>query len=237
MRFRIAKYIFTVILCLLSFLSLRAQKRTKNKLTAPIPSSNYSGIDVSHHNGKIDWNKVKKNRRIKFVYIKATEGADFVDPEYNRNLKGARKAGFKVGSYHYFHMTSSPEWQFKNFIKHAPKKKQDLVPMVDFETCDGYSIKRTRKALKKFVSLLEKYYGKKPIIYSTMSHYNDILAPEFNRYHLYIGRYSDCPPVIRGKGTYTIWQYSETGRVKGIKRYVDLARFHDKHNLKELYLR
>ncbi|MBQ3874207.1 MAG: glycosyl hydrolase family 25, partial [Bacteroidaceae bacterium] len=201
MRFRIAKYIFTVILCLLSFLSLSAQKRTKNKLTAPIPSSNYSGIDVSHHNGKIDWNKVKKNRRIKFVYIKATEGADFVDPEYNRNLKGARKAGFKVGSYHYFHMTSSPEWQFKNFIKHAPKKKQDLVPMVDFETCDGYSIKRTRKALKKFVSLLEKYYGKKPIIYSTMSHYNDILAPEFNRYHLYIGRYSDCPPVIRGKGT------------------------------------
>ena len=45
------------------------------------------GIDVSHHNGEINWKQVPD---VEFVYIKATEGATFVDPMYQQNIKGAR---------------------------------------------------------------------------------------------------------------------------------------------------
>ena len=45
------------------------------------------GIDVSHHNGKIKWEEVSD---VEFVYVKATEGATYVDPMYQQNIKGAR---------------------------------------------------------------------------------------------------------------------------------------------------
>ena len=60
------------------------------------------GIDVSHHNGTIKWNEVVKNRKIKFVYVKATEGRSHKDTKFSQNVKGARKAGLEVGAYHFF---------------------------------------------------------------------------------------------------------------------------------------
>ena len=60
-------------------------------LLAPIWGQNEGeetfGIDVSHHNGKINWEKVTD---VEFVYIKATEGATYVDPLFQQNIKGAR---------------------------------------------------------------------------------------------------------------------------------------------------
>jgi len=69
------------------------------------------GIDVSNHQGKIEWSKVRewKGHPIQFVYIKATEGETHQDKSYARNLEGARKNGLRVGSYHYFKTTSTVE--------------------------------------------------------------------------------------------------------------------------------
>ena len=55
----------------------------------------YNGIDVSHHQGKIDWELVGQDTCVKFVYIKATQGGSYKDPEYKRNIKGAQKQGLK----------------------------------------------------------------------------------------------------------------------------------------------
>ena len=67
----------------------------------PYSQDDYDGIDVSRNNGVIKWSEVAKNKRIKFVFIKATEGKGYVDPYYRRNIAEARKAGLKVGSYHF----------------------------------------------------------------------------------------------------------------------------------------
>lgn len=50
------------------------------------------GIDISHHQGKIDWNKVK-GEGFNFVFIKATEGGNFKDPEFDRNWKESSRIG------------------------------------------------------------------------------------------------------------------------------------------------
>ena len=89
------------------------------------------GIDVSHHNGKINWEQVPD---VEFVYIKATEGATYVDPMFLQNIKGAKARKLQVGAYHYFRTTSSVQKQFENYKKHVKKSDIDLIPMVDVIT-------------------------------------------------------------------------------------------------------
>ena len=66
----------------------------------------YHGIDVSNHQGRIDWNKVANDDNVQFVYIKATEGATYVSPTFEQNIREAREAGLKVGFYHFLRATS-----------------------------------------------------------------------------------------------------------------------------------
>ena len=63
------------------------------------------------------------------------------------------------------------------------------------------------------------------MIYGTNRSYNQYLAPKFNDYLLYIGRYGENAPVILGDGEYTIWQYSESEKITGIERKVDKCIF------------
>ena len=185
----------------------------------------YHGIDVSHYQGNIDWNLVAQDTNIQFVYIKATEGKSYLDDKYKLNIEQARNVGLLVGSYHYFRMTSSPQEQFENIINNIDKTKQDLIPMIDVETTDGKSVDEVRKALKTLISLMEKHYGKKTLIYGTMRSYNTICVPDFNDHLLYIGRFSDSlPPQIKGVGEAVVWQFSEKAEIKGIPKQVDLCR-------------
>lgn len=199
-----------------------------------------TGMDVSHHQGKIDWKKVKQSfPDCAFVYIKCTEGKSYVDPMHKKNASGAKKAGFPIGGYHYFRMTATPQEQFKNFKKALDHIDPDLIPVVDVETFDGKSAQSVRKNLKIFLDLLEKEYGVKPMIYSTQGHYNEICGPAFNDYELYIGKYNGGkhPPVINGKGTYTIWQYTESAKIDGISKKVDLCWFHHTKGIDDIRIR
>ncbi len=196
----------------------------------------YRGIDVSHHQGIIDWPKVHTDSAITFVYIKATTGSTGIDSCYVRNVKGARKAGIKVGSYHYLTSKSSVRTQFANFAKMARKEWQDLIPMVDVENMRGWSHDQVQDSLLVFCQLIKEHYGKAPMIYGTNRSYNTYCAPDFNKYHIMIGRYGSLPPVIKGKGHYSIWQYSEKGTVPGISRYVDLDTFHPDYSIEDFCL-
>ncbi|MCM1078873.1 MAG: glycosyl hydrolase family 25 [Bacteroidales bacterium] len=192
------------------------------------------GIDVSHHNGNIDWNKVSSTPLL-FVYVKATEGATHVDKRYVENFEGAKGAGYKVGSYHFFRMTSSAHEQFANFKKNVDREKQDLLPMVDVETSDKHPAKELRDSLNVFIGLVRKYYGARPMIYATNRSYNELCDGLYSSYHLYIGRYGNKAPQIKGKAAYTIWQYTETARVDGISKPVDKARFNPRYSVSDIF--
>ena len=78
--------------------------------------------------GSIRWKEVAKDKRVKYVFIRATIGKGKVDSLYRRNIKGARKAGLKVGSYHFFTSKSSATAQFLHFKSVVRKSEQDLIP-------------------------------------------------------------------------------------------------------------
>lgn len=196
-----------------------------------------TGIDVSHHQGDIDWNKVKRAQpKLAFVYIKCSEGKNYVDPKFKENADGAAAVGYKVGAYHYFRMTSSAHEQFDNFRVQMDAVHIDLIPMVDVERSDGKPRKELQDSLQVLLNLLEEAYGKKPMIYGTNRSYNELCAPEFNHYPLYIGRYGKNKPVVTGPSHYTIWQYSENARIPGIPKPVDMCRFHPARTVKDIGL-
>ena len=195
------------------------------------------GIDVSHHNGEIDWNLLRSKHDLDFVYIKATEGATHVDKNYFKNVDGASSVGYLIGSYHFFRMTSGAHEQFKNFYSTVLSAgNQSLIPMVDVETNDGHPISELRDSLNVFMSLIKKEFGVYPMIYGTNRSYNEYCGSKYNKYHLYIGRYGDKPPIVNGIGHYTIWQYSEKGRLSGIPKPVDIAKFHPDYSSKDILL-
>jgi lysozyme len=195
------------------------------------------GIDVARYQGDIDWQTVSKEK-ILFVYIKAIEGKTYTDPKFHQNIKGAQKAGLKVGAYHFFRMTSGAREQFNHFYSQVSKYKLDLIPMIDVEVPpkEVKSIPLVQDSLDVFIKLVTQKYGKKPMIYGTQRSYNTYCAPKYNNLHLYIGRYNTKGPEINGKGSYTIWQYSEHGKINGIPKAVVLARFRKGYGVKDIKL-
>lgn len=236
MYYRLYLRLLTVCACFL--LSIVAVHGKSSRHESNPNCRKYDGIDVSHHQGKIDWNLVRKDRNIKFVYVKATQGTSITDEYYLRNIKGARRVGFRVGAYHYLSSRSSVRAQFRKFHRALRQAHQDLIPMIDVEHegVKGWSKKQVRDSLALFAKLVRKHYGKRALIYSQTHFYNAYLAPHFNQHLIFLGKYSSKPPTIKGKGRHNIWQYSERGKIRGIKGHVDLDRFMSGTSLRNLLL-
>ena len=223
-----------VILSLLLFLG---SCNSEPRRTVQSGEKTIIGIDVSHHQGTIDWVKVKEQMpNLAFVYVKASEGEDYVDPKFLTNAKGASAQGYRIGAFHYFRMTSSPRAQFRNFKRQMDKVQLDLIPMVDVEVSDGKPRHEVQDSLRVLLTLLEKEYGMRPILYGTNRSYNELCAPEFNNYPLYIGRYGNDKPIVIGPSHYMIWQYTDKGRISGIPKPVDLCRFHDDYSIRDIQI-
>ena len=213
-----------------------APEKVKVSVAPRDTTAPYDGIDISSHQGDIDWGKVTADKSIRFVYIKATEGATYSSPHYGYNVTMARRHGLLVGSYHYFTPTSNVHDQFRNFSRLAAASSQDLIPMIDVELNGDWSRNQLVDSVRLFADMVKQHYGVQPMIYSTMAFYNRWLAPYFNNYPLYIGRYSDAEPDIAWDGRYTIWQFSQSGIVPGIDAYVDLCHYRDGAWLDEIAL-
>ena len=223
----------------MSRLKYKISSKTEQNIKSKDLVGEIYGIDVSHHQGKIEWEKVKKwkNKKLDFVYIKATEGATYIDKTYKTNIKEAKENDFLVGSYHYFRTTSSIENQFQNFIKTIDKSKQDLIPLIDVEEKTNWTNKEFHKNFKAFLNMVENYFGQKPMIYTVNSFYNLNLSGKYKEYHFLIGRYGPNAPNMRDKTSWTIWQFSETGNVEGIPMDVDIDVLNEKYNLQDLLIK
>lgn len=199
---------------------------------------NYDGIDVSKHQGVIKWAEVARDKKIQFVYIRATMGKGHHDRRYRKNILGARRAGLKVGSYHFLTAKFSIDEQFRDFLAVAKPAEQDLIPMVDVEEgfLNGWNRDQLQDSVAKFSRLVKQHYGRRPMIYSSESYYNKMLAPRFNDHILYIASYSRLIPKIRGDRNHNLWQYSERGHIHGIGEYVDLCRFTNGTTVEDIIL-
>lgn len=122
------------------------------------------GIDVSNHQGDIDWEQVYQSGEFSFVYLKATEGHDFYDDYFEDNWIKAKSKGFIVGAYHFFSLRSSGEEQANNFINHVPQDSSALPAVIDVEVAIVEDKAVVREELKVMSQVLENEYGKKPIL-------------------------------------------------------------------------
>lgn len=189
------------------------------------------GIDVSHYQHAIDWEQVP-SKDYKFVFMKATEGEEFVDKTFNINWMGARDNGFLVGAYHFFVTSSSGEAQAQNFIDTVPATAEALPAVIDIEINISENKTSVRDNLNIMIMQLHEAYGKMPILYVTHETYDAYIK----------GYFQECPiwirdivkhPKLKDEREWVFWQYCNRGRVEGIDTYVDINVF--KGSKEELY--
>lgn len=213
------------------------RKAEQVKVQSSRESTDYDGIDVSSYQKDIDWDAVCRDKKIRFVYVKATEGATYTSPHFRYNIENARKHGLKVGSYHFLRTTSSLQSQFENFTRAVKPEEQDLVPLIDIEQRGNWTPKQIVDSLEVFIKMVSKHYNCRPMIYTMTSFYNKYLASHFKKYPLFIARYSESAPELNDGANYTLWQYTDQGTVKGIDHAVDMCRFAKDKRIADILLR
>jgi lysozyme len=191
------------------------------------------GIDVSHHQGTIDWLAVAADD-VAFAYIKASEGGDFVDRNFATNFVAATAAGLPAGAYHFFTLCRPGAEQAQNFLAQLPQGSAMLPPALDLEFSSGCDERPEPEAVVReidaFLGVIEPALGRQAIFYSMGEFYEAYGAalPERPMWRRWIAR----PP---GEENWLIWQYHNRGRVEGITGPVDLNVFSgDEAKLREM---
>ncbi|HEX2955884.1 MAG TPA: GH25 family lysozyme [Chitinispirillaceae bacterium] len=183
-----------------------------------------TGIDMSGHTGKIDFDKISKHS-IDFIYLKATEGKTFVDRNFEQNYKNSRSSAIPVGFYHFFRFNRGGEEQAENFLNTINGKKTRLPLVLDVEEWKNAKVTSTKKVvteLKIFVRLVEARTGKRLMIYTNESSYNRFILGNFDKNDLWICSFSKSPNIDR---KWTLWQHSHEGRFEGAHGLVDINTF------------
>lgn len=187
------------------------------------------GIDVSKHNGKIDWNAVKASG-VDFVIIRcayrgSSTGALIEDPNFHTNIKGASAAGLKVGIYLFSQAINEVEAVKEASLAVSLAKGYNLTyPIfIDTEASGGRADKidvATRTAVVNAFCQTVQSAGYKPGIYASKTWYEKKLSMgAIGNYKIWLAQYAATPTY---GGRYDMWQYSSKGKINGIRGNVDL---------------
>lgn len=186
------------------------------------------GIDISHYQERINWEKLRNasigDAPISFVFIKATEGSDWLDGYFNRNFANAKRNDLIRGAYHFFVPGVSPRKQADYYLSIVQLEPGDLPPVLDVEKIGNLTPAQLRRDVKIWLDTVEKEYQVKPIIYTGYKFKIDYLnTPEFDAYPYWIAHY--YVNKLEYKGKWAFWQYTDRGRISGIKDFVDCNIF------------
>ncbi|HET6989677.1 MAG TPA: glycoside hydrolase family 25 protein [Bacteroidia bacterium] len=195
------------------------------------------GIDISHNNGTINWTKVKlASPAISFVYVKATQGVGYKDPANATNASGATNAGFKIGYYHFASLnnnldvvkdaTDEANW-FDSVLKTLPLSQ--LIPVLDIETNEKkLTTQQVQTWISTFLSRMNFLGHKHVMIYSYKPFFDENLPANhsFGNLPLWLAQYRNVasPSLPHNWTKYTIWQYSDKGKVNGINGDCDMNK-------------
>jgi len=186
------------------------------------------GVDVSNHQGEIDWERVADDD-MGFAYIKATEGGDFVDDWFKRNWDGAGAAGLDRGAYHFFTLCRPGRAQAANFLKIVPHDPDALPPVVDLELAGNCSERPDRawveQELGTFLEAVEAATEQTVVLY---------VGDDFEgEYHLrddldrpFWHRRVLLRPDVDG---WWIWQVQGNAAIDGIDGGADLNVMRESH--------
>jgi len=189
------------------------------------------GIDVSRYQGVIDF-RAARRAGTRFVFMKATEGADYIDPNFKENWYGARAAGVPRGAYHFMAWCSLARDQAAWFKRNVPADGDALPPVLDLEWNNSSSCKHSHAredVLEKIHLMLvemEAHTGKMPIIYTDINFHRDILAGEHFENAFWLRSTAAKPYKRYHNRAWSFWQWTQTGTVPGIRGEVDRNAFY-----------
>jgi len=182
------------------------------------------GIDISAHNGHVDFQKVVEDG-IDFVYIKASEGGTWRDALFEQNYRSAKDVGLTVGIYHFFRF-DVPGWkQSVNVLNAIAGRQLDLPIAIDVEEWGNPAEFTTEEIVENLRSLigLLRQNGREPIIYTNKNGYFRFVRERFDDVGLWICSFT-TPPIV-DQDRWHLWQHSHLGHVNGIDGPVDLCTF------------
>ena len=186
------------------------------------------GIDVSYYQGTIDWAQVK-NAGYEYAFVRLSDGSTFRDPKFARNWAGTKAAGVVRGAYQFFRPSQSATVQADMMIAAmADFQPGDLPPVIDVEATGGMSAKNIAARVRIWTDRVEAALGVKPIVYTGKYFWRDQVGgpTDFADHPLWVAQYTSlCPDLPAPWTTWTFWQYSDKGRIPGIKGDVDTNRF------------
>ena len=197
------------------------------------------GIDISHYQGKIDWEQLKnamiKGCPVRFVIIKSTEGSSRLDENFRENFNQARDFGFIRGVYHFWSNKSTAREQAYYFLDQVYLTDGDLPPVLDIEHKPAdKSVEDFQRDVLTWLHIVEDKYHVKPIIYTYYKFKEQYLsAPVFDDYPYWIAHY--YVDKVQYKGKWKFWQHTDVGKLPGIKGYVDFNIYNGSYyELKQL---
>ena len=185
------------------------------------------GIDISHYQGNIDWQRLTQTRQsqfpIHFIFMKASEGGDYGDRVFQANFDSAKVYGFIRGAYHFYNPKTDPVRQADFFINSVKLDAGDLPPVLDIEK-RGDDARTLRRDLKIWLDRIERHYKVNPILYTSYKfktrYLNDSI---FDSYPYWIAHY--YVDSVEYKGNWKFWQHTDVGTLPGIREKVDLNIF------------
>lgn len=183
------------------------------------------GVDVSHHNGDIDWPRLA-GAGMDFAYIKASEGASFRDDRFLENWQGARRAGLVPGAYHFYSLCAAPELQAANFLSAVPPESlPSLAPAVDLEFGGNCRARPTpaqlRADLRRFLDVLQQAWSRPVVLYVTPDFYPVYMQGQFPDHPIWI-RSIYRRPHLPDQRPWQVWQYANRGHLDGAQGFIDL---------------
>ncbi|GAA1417436.1 hypothetical protein GCM10009662_69450 [Catellatospora coxensis] len=192
-----------------------------------------TGIDVSHHQGTINWDKVA-DKGAKFVYAKVTEGVHYVDASFKDNHSGARKNGILFGAYHFARPDKTNGRTQADFFLDRAQYRNDgrsLPPMLDIEwpyklggklvapgPCWGKSKSELVRFIRDFTQRVRERTGSATMIYTNPNWWNPCTGKnaDFGDHYLFISSYTDkVRGLPAGWDRWTLWQYANHGKLPG----------------------
>ncbi|KAI0656967.1 glycoside hydrolase family 25 protein [Cubamyces menziesii] len=190
----------------------------------PQKRANPQGIDISHYQGTVNFNTVKANG-LSFVYIKATEGTSYTDPDFSSHYTGATNAGLIRGGYHFAHPDeSSGATQANFFLAHGGGWSSDGITLpgaLDIEynpsgaECYGLSASAMVSWIRDFSNTYHSSTGVYPVIYTTTDWWTTCTgnsAAFASTNPLWIARYASSIGTLPAGWSYTtFWQYADSG--------------------------
>ena len=191
-------------------------------------STRVAGLDVSVYQGAINWASVRAAGK-QFAYIRYSDGAGHLDPNFKANWKNAKAAGLTVGAYQFFRAAQSPTTQADLVIDAVAALgglgQPNLPIALDVETNDGMSNATVISRVDTWLSRVLARTGRtRPMLYTSPGFWSGLGSPTPNPLpYLWDAHWtSACPTVPSAWGRLRFWQFSDTGRVSGISGAVDL---------------